>query len=168
MQRDSDPVGAIPDGATRPWMPMPFIYGFFGLHMLGFGLSTFFMAYSDSVNDPESLFMFGGFSLSVYMVFYLVIFGLDQIKWMLINAGLGILGIYSQLGWLLARFGKNVDDYPWTIHALPVLYYVMYTFLLRQFLIDVTRSRDKPGRLRLANNVYVAGSLLVYGWMLLR
>src|SRR3546814_10067479 len=68
---------------------------------------------------------------------------------MFINAGLGILGIYSQIGWILGLFGRNADDYPAYVHVVPVLYYVLYTFLLRRLLLDVTRSRDNPARRRL-------------------
>ena len=87
---------------------------------------------------------------------------------MLVNAGLGILGIYSQVGWILERFGKRIDDYRWEVHVIPFLYYVLYTFLLRQFLLDVTRSRDNPQRRRWVNNAYVVVSLLVYGGILWR
>ena len=48
------------------------------------------------------------------------------------------------------------------MHITPFLYYMLYTFLLRQFLIDATGSRDKPGRRALVNNAYVVASLLVY------
>lgn len=143
-------------------MDKRFIYPFFGIHMLMFGLSGFFMAYSSSRPDLLFLYMHGGIAIVVYLAFYLAIFGRDEVKWMLINATLGILGIYSQVGWLLARFGKRIDDYPWYVHVTPFLYYVLYTFLLRQFLIDATRSRDNPARRALVNNAYVAVSLLVY------
>lgn len=145
-----------------------FIYPFFGIHMLMFGLSGFLMAYAADGPDLMFLYMHGGIAIVVYMVFYLAIFGRDEVKWMLINAGLGILGIYSQVGWILERFGKRIDDYPWQVHVVPFLYYVLYTFLLRQFLLDVTRSRDNPQRRRWVNNAYVVVSLLVYGTMLWR
>ncbi|QNN46011.1 hypothetical protein H9L17_12560 [Thermomonas brevis] len=143
-------------------MDKRFVYPFFGIHMLMFGLSGFFMAYSSSRPDLLFIYMHGGIAIVVYLAFYLAIFGRDEVKWMLINAALGILGIYSQVGWLLARFGKRIDDYPWYVHVTPFLYYMLYTFLLRQFLIDVTRSRDNPARRALVNNAYVAVSLLVY------
>lgn len=143
-------------------MDKRFIYPFFGIHMLMFGLSGFFMAYSSSRPDLLFLYMHGGIAIVVYLAFYLAIFGRDEVKWMLINAALGVLGIYSQVGWLLARFGKRIDDYPWYVHVTPFLYYMLYTFLLRQFLIDATRSRDNPARRALVNNAYVAVSLLVY------
>jgi len=143
-------------------MDKRFIYPFFGIHMLMFGLSGFFMAYSSSRPDLLFIYMHGGIAIVVYLAFYLAIFGRDEVKWMLINAALGVLGIYSQVGWLLARFGKRIDDYPWYVHVTPFLYYMLYTFLLRQFLIDVTRSRDNPARRALVNNAYVAVSLLVY------
>ena len=145
-----------------------FIYLFFGIHMLMFGLSGFFMAYSADGPELGFLYMHGGIAIVVYMVFYLAIFGRDQVGWMLANAALGILGIYSQIGWMLARFGKDIDDYPWKVHVIPFLYYILYTFLLRQFLIDVTRSRDKPGRKKLVDAAYVVVSLLYYGAFLLR
>ena len=147
---------------------MWFIYPFFGIHMLMFGLSGFLMAYS--ANGPGLLFLYlhGGIAIFVYLIFYRVIFGVDEVKWMLINAALGVLGIYSQIGWILGRFGKNIDDYPWYQNITPFLYYVLYTFLLRQFLLDLTRSRDNPARRALVNSTYVGVSLLVYGLMLWR
>jgi hypothetical protein len=145
-----------------------FIYPFFGIHMLMFGVSGFLMAYAADGPELMFLYMHGGIAIVVYMLFYLVIFGLDEVRWMLANAALGILGIYSQIGWILERFGKRIDDYPWQVHVVPFLYYVLYTFLLRQFLLDVTHSRDNPHRRRWVNNAYVIVSLLVYGTMLWR
>lgn len=145
-----------------------FIYPFFGIHMLMFGLSGFLMAYSSFDVDLTFIYLHGDIAIAVYLAFYLAIFGRDEVKWMLINAGLGVLGIYSQVGWILSRFGKQIADYPWYLHVTPFLYYVLYTFLLRQFLLDVTRSRDKPARRALVNHAYVAVSLLVYLGMLWR
>jgi hypothetical protein len=45
---------------------------------------------------------------------------------------------------------------------------VLYTFLLRQLLLDLTRSRNDPARRRLVDAVYVAGSVLVYAMVLWR
>ena len=145
-----------------------FIYLFFGIHMLMFGLSGFLMAYTSDGPDLAFVYLHGGIAIVVYMVFYLVIFGRDEVKWMLINAALGILGIYSQIGWILAKFGKDIDNYRWNVHVVPFLYYILYTFLLRQFLLDLTRSRDNPARKKLVDAVYVIGSLVVYAGFLLR
>ncbi len=145
-----------------------FIYPFFGFHMLMFGLSGFLMAYAASRPELVFIYLHGGIAIIVYMAFYLAIFGRDEFKWMAINAALGVFGIYAQIGWILSRFGKHIDDYPWYVHVTPFLYYVLYTFLLRQLLLDVTRSRDNPSRRALVNNAYVVVSLLVYGWMLQR
>lgn len=150
-------------GAAR-W----FVYPFFGFHMLMFGLSGFMMAYASEGPDLFFIYLHGGIACFVYLIFYRLIFGAEEVKWMLINAALGILGIYSQIGWLLEKFGKNIDDYPWYVNITPFLYYVLYTFLLRQFLIDVTGSRSNVARLKWVNALYVAGSLLVYGGMLVR
>ena len=145
-----------------------FVYPFFGIHMLMFGLSGFLMAYADDRPELEMLYLHGGIAIAVYTVFYLVIFGLDQVRWMLINAALGVFGIHAQMGWILQRFDKRIDDYPWQVHVIPFLYYVLYTFLLRQLLLDLTRSRHDPARRRLVDAVYVAGSVLVYAVVLWR
>lgn len=144
------------------------VYLFFGIHMLMFGLSGFLMAYSSDGPGLGFVYMHGGIAIAVYIVFYLTIFGRDQVKWMLVNAALGILGIYAQVGWILARFGKRIDDYPWQAHVVPFLYYVLYTFLLRQFLLDLTRSRHDARRRSVVDTLYVLLSLVVYGFLLLR
>jgi len=145
-----------------------FVYPFFGFHMLMFGLSGFLMAYAKERPDLFFIYLHGGIACFVYLIFYRLIFGAEEVRWMLINAALGILGIYAQIGWLLERFGKDIYDYPWYVNITPFLYYVLYTFLLRQFLIDVTGSRSNVARLKWVNALYVAGSLLVYGGMLAR
>jgi hypothetical protein len=126
-------------GDEVPWYA---IYPFFLVHMLMFGGSGFFMAYF--ANDVEQLFLFmhGGIAILVYTIFYLVIFGADDVKWMFINAFLGLLGIYTQMGWILDFFGKEIGSYPFQIHVIPFLYFVLYTFLLRQAVIDMTASRE--------------------------
>jgi len=138
------------DGPGRVLGPkaMWFVYPFFSVHMLAFGLSGFLIAYMPDAPDLVFLYIHGGIAISVYIVFYLVIFGLDAVSWMLVNAALGIIGIYAQIGWILERFGKRIADFPWQVHVVPFLYYVLYTFLLRQFLIDVTRSRPQPATAR--------------------
>ena len=156
------------DTAAKMRSQMWFIYPFFGIHMLMFGLSGFFLAYGPSQPDLMFLYLHGDIAILVYLAFYLVIFGRDEIQWMFINAALGILGIYSQIGWILARFGKSIDNYPWYVSITPFLYYVLYTFLLRQFLLDVTSSRDNPTRKVWVNNGYVIVSLAVYVGLLLR
>ncbi len=159
--RRVDQRTTVEAASTMSGLPKYFIYPFFLVHMLMFGISGFALAYA--VGDVGFLYMHGGLAIVVYMVFYLAIFGLDQVKWMLINAGLGIVGIYSQIGWILGLFGRNARDYPLHVHAIPVLYYVLYTFLLRQMVLDVTRSRDDPARRRRVETAYVVLSLAVYG-----
>lgn len=144
-------------------MPMKFIYPFFLFHMGMFGLSGFFMAYG--ADDVELMFLYlhGGIAILVYVIFYLVIFGLDEVRWMFINAALGLLGIWVEIDWILSLFGKQLSDFPPAVHVTPFLYYVLYTFLLRQLLLDLTGARDKPARKRLVEFLYVSLSLLVYG-----
>ena len=143
-------------------VPGTFIYPFFLIHMLAFGLSGFFLAYSGDV-PVEFLYMHGGIAILVYLVFYVVIFGRDQVEWMFINAGLGIVGIVSQIDWILSLFGKHVGDFPWYVHVIPTLYWILYTFLIRHALLDLTGARDDPDKERRVNYGYIGVSLGLYG-----
>jgi hypothetical protein len=147
-----------PAGTEVPWFA---IYPFFMLHMAVFGASGFFMAYAGERPPALFLYLHGGIAITVYTIFYIAIFGRDEVKWMFINAGLGLLGIYSQIGWLLSRFGKTIGDYPYYIHVIPFTYFVLYTFLLRHAFIDLTGSREDPARRHGAEVAYVALSLAI-------
>ena len=138
------------------------IYPFFLIHMLMFGGSGFLMAYGAKDVPVFFLYLHGGIAISVYTMFYCSIFGRDEVKWMFINAFLGLLGIYCQIDWLLSLFGKKIGDYPFYIHVIPFLYYVLYTFLIRHAALDITRARDNPARKKLVENLYIAVSLVIY------
>ena len=148
-----------PAGTEVPWYT---IYPFFLLHMLMFGGSGFLMAYA--ADDVPTLFLYlhGGIAIVVYVVFYFALFGRDEVKWMFINAALGLLGIRAEIGWILGWFGKGIDDYPWTVHVIPFLYYILYTFLLRQMVLDLAGVRDDPVRKARVEWLYVAASVVIY------
>ena len=143
------------------------IYPFFMFHMAAFGASGFFMAYSPEGPGAGFLYMHGGFAILVYLVFYLTIFGMEEVKWMFINAGLGLFGIYAEIGWILSLFDTTLEDYPLHIHVVPFLYYILYTFLLRQAFVDFTGSRENPDKRRRVERVYVLVSVVVYGTIFL-
>ncbi|HNW43669.1 MAG TPA: hypothetical protein PKI19_04140 [Elusimicrobiales bacterium] len=145
-------------GDEVPWYV---VYPFFMIHMLMFGGSGFLMAYSGGQAPVYFLYLHGGIAITVYTVFYITMFGLDEVKWMFINAGLGLLGIYTQVGWLLSLFGKKIGDYPASVHVIPFLYYVLYTFLLRHALLDLTRSREDGNRKQAVEYAYIAASVAV-------
>jgi hypothetical protein len=135
-------------------------YPFFLIHMLAFGLAGFAMAYS---GVPIGIvYMHGGVAIAVYIVFYLTIFGLDEVKWMFINAGLGIFGIVSQINWLLSLFGKHVADYSPYVHVIPVIYFVLYTFLLRHAVIDALGVREDESKRSRVEWGYVGVTLAFY------
>ncbi|MDH5612986.1 MAG: hypothetical protein OEY66_11075 [Gammaproteobacteria bacterium] len=146
-------------GDEVPWRV---IYPFFFVHMLLFGGSGFFMAYSNDAPSVAFLYMHGGFAIVIYTIFYLSIFGRDEVKWMFINAGLGLLGIYSQIGWLLALFDKEVSDYPVHVHVIPFLYFVLYTFLIRQAVLDLFKAREDGIKTKRVEYSYIAISMLIY------
>ena len=148
-----------PKGSDIPWYT---IYPFFLLHMLMFGGSGFLMAYAAKDVPTSFLYLHGGIAILVYVVFYFVIFGKDEVRWMFVNAGIGVYGIWAEIGWLLSLFGARMSDFPWQRHVIPFLYYVLYTFLLRQLVLDLFRAREDEARRRRVEAVYVGGSLLVY------
>ena len=145
-----------------PGIPGYWVYAFFLVHMLAFGLSGFFMAYMDDGPDISFLYMHGGFAILVYVIFYLAIFGADEVRWMFINAALGLFGIYAQINLILALFGRRAGDYPWYVHVIPFLYYALYTFLLYQLVLDVSGARQKPERKKLVEGFYIAVSVSIY------
>ncbi|HBA59426.1 MAG TPA: hypothetical protein DCZ92_01110 [Elusimicrobia bacterium] len=145
-------------GAEVSWWN---IYPLFLVHMLLFGLSGFVMAYSPWHPPLYFIFLHGGLAVAVYTLFYRMFFGVDEVRWMFINAGLGLLGIYTQVGWLLSRFGKKMVDYPFHLHVLPFLYYILYTFLLRQALLDLAGARENEQKRNTVENIYVGCSVAV-------
>ncbi len=139
------------------------IYPFFLIHMGAFGASGFFMAYAAWPEVPaEFLYLHGGIAIFVYLMFYLAIFGLDEVRWMFVNAGLGLLGIASQINWLLSLFGRTVADYPVYVHVVPFLYFILYTFLIRHALLDLFNARDDEAKRTRVNYGYVGASLAFY------
>ena len=143
------------------------VYPFFLFHMLGFGASGFFLAYSDSADSVFFLYLHGGFAILVYLIFYLALFGVDEVKWMFINGALGLLGISAQIDWILALFGKHVRDYSVIVHVIPFLYYILYTFLIHQMVLDITGARDDEVKKKQVDRAYVGLSIPIYGVLLL-
>ncbi|MFT3807115.1 hypothetical protein [Arenimonas sp.] len=139
------------------------VYPFFLMHMGIFGASGFFMAYGANGVELFFLYLHGGIAILAYVVFYLTIFGGEEVKWMFINAALGLFGIYAEINYILSWFGKALSDFPPTVHVTPFLYYILYTFLLRQALLDATGSRENSHRRRKVEIAYVIGSVLLYG-----
>ena len=148
-------------GTKVPWK---FIYPFFIVHMAAFGFSGFFLAYG-SIDDILFLYMHGGLAIFIYTIFYFTIFGIDEVRWMLINAALGLFGIYSEIDLVLSVFNRQAADYSWYIHAIPFLYYVLYTFLIRQAFIDISGARNNPHRRRIVDSFYVGFFIAVYSFI---
>jgi hypothetical protein len=153
---------AYQPGSDVPWFA---IYPFFLIHMAAFGITGFAAAYGGAPLD--FVYMHGGIAILVYLIFYLAIFGRDEVEWMFINAGLGLFGIVSQIDWILSWFGKSVGDYPPSVHVIPFLYFILYTFLIRRAVLDLSGARDDPDKRRRVQIGYVAGSLGVYGGLAL-
>jgi hypothetical protein len=136
------------------------VYPFFFLFLLVPGAGTFALAYGSETPDVGSAYAVGIFIVCFFLVGYLTIFGRDEVKWMLINAALGIFGIFGQISWVMSTFFfKSIDDFPWYVHAMPVLVYVLFTFLVRQALLDLLGGRDNEARARAAATLHVVVSV---------
>jgi len=130
--------------------------------MLLFGGSGFLMAYSDKPVNLFFLYIHGGGAIAIYLAFYVAIFGVDAIKWMLINSAIGIFGIYSELRLILGLFDKEINDYSFARHAIPFSYYVLYTFLIYQAVLSFSGARENPSRKRAAEIAYIVISSTIY------
>ena len=146
-------------GEEVPWTR---IYPVFLIHITAFGGSGFAMAYAVKNLPLPVLYLHGGLAILIYLVFYHALFGPEQIKWMFINAVLGVYGLYGEIGWILSLFGKQIADYPWYVHIIPFSYYVLYTFLLRQAVIDISGARDNPRKQKIVEYLYILGSVIAY------
>ena len=144
-------------GSDVPWFA---IYPFFLVHMLAFGISGFALAYGGA--PVEFVYMHGGIAIFAYLVFYLAVFGRDEVEWMFINAGLGLFGIASQINWILGWFGKSVGDYPPYVHVIPFLYFILYTFLIRHAVLDLSGAREDPEKQRRVEYGYIGVSVALY------
>ena len=158
-------------GRAVPWV---FIYGFFLVHMALFGSLGFLLFYGDpsqanysgDMNERTFKILVSTLPILVYIVFYIAIFGIDTIKWLIMNSVIGVLGIYSQLGWILEQFGKSLSDYPIWAHIVPGIYYVLYTFLLRRAVLHFLRAQDGTRKKTIIDILYVVISVVFYLWLL--
>lgn len=146
-------------GDDVPWLK---IYPIFLLQMLFFGGGSLWVAYGLETPHTDTLYGFGAITIFIYMVLYLIVFGIDEIKWLFINSFLGFAGIYIQLEWIVSLFNKNINDYPLNIHVVPFIYYILYTFLIRQLVLDLTNARYNLTKKKYIEISYILISLAVY------
>ena len=140
------------------------IYLFFLAHMTAFGTLTFYEAYH---TQSGQLYGVGGIPVILYVLFYLLFFGADEMLWLVINSVLGMLMIYSWLQTLALPFipepgtagGYFITDFAKFSagrHILPGAFLVMYQFMLRNLLVDVLGARHNERRSRYVGWAFVA------------
>jgi len=128
-----------------------------------FGGSSFALAYFSEVNLTV-VYLHGGFSACVFFLSYNSIFGIDEVKWMLIDAFLGVFGLYSEI---LSWAGREISSFPVQVHVVPFMHYVLYTSWLRQVVIEVANCRPDKDRGEKVSCVYLALSLGFYSFIFL-
>ena len=144
------------------------VYLFFIAHMSAFGTATFYLTYHSQEGDA---YKFGAIALITYVPFYLMMFGAEEMLWLVITSLLGLLMIYGWLetlaqpfipkpgtagDWIITDF----DRFPAGRHILPGAFLVMYMFLLRNMLIDVLGARHDERRSRYVGWLFVAISVV--------
>lgn len=143
-----------------PWLK---VYPFFLAHILGFGAAFFYAAYFAEGTELSGLYIGGLFVSGIYFLFYFTMFGREEVEWMLVNALLGLLGTYTQIGWILALFGKSAGDYSANVHVIPFIFFVLFAFLLRRAVLDLFYAKAGMKKEQIANTAYVIISLLIHG-----
>lgn len=140
------------------------LYFIFLYSVGGFGCMAVISAYfDDGHGDVSTIVVWGPLILFVFS--YEAIFGFDKLVWIFVNGFLGIVGVVKELDILLYYFGKDFHSFSAIVHVAPIIYYVFFTFLIRQAAIDFCNARNKFERERLVNIVYVLVSLLFYSFL---
>ena len=142
--------------------PPIYFYIFFLFHMGVFGIVGLYLSYADGGKESVTGLLISLLPMYVYIKFYIGLFGLDDVRWLFINSALGAYGIFAELDFILYLFGATVDDYPGYAHIVPFMYYILYTFLIRHALIDLTPARFDNNKKRLLEKTYVAISIVIY------
>jgi len=130
------------------------------------GFFAFLLAYSER---PGHVAVVPGLFILFFIPSYLRYYGIDEVRWMLINGALSVFAMYSDVGWFLSYFffGTSVSDYHWYVHIVPFTYIVIFTFLLRQWLIDLFDAREDEKRKELVGRYYAWGSFVLHSALLL-
>ena len=140
------------------------IYLFFLAHMAVFGTLTFYLTYHEQVGDA---YTFGTIAVITYVPFFLMLFGSDDMLWLVITSVFGLLMIYGWLETLALPFIPDpatardltitdFEKFPASRHVLPGTFLVMYEFMLRNVLIDVLGARHNLRRNRIVAWLFIA------------
>ena len=159
---------AVMQDPSTPFRKRVGIYLFFLADMAGFGTLTFYLTYHQQQGES---YMVGAMLVIIYVLFYLMLFGADDVLWLFINGLLGALMVRSWLETLATPFipppsmlGHGIitdfDGFPVVRHILPGAVFLMYQFMLRNFLIDALGARFNPRRKRYVGWLFVVVSVV--------
>jgi hypothetical protein len=143
-----------------------FFYIFFLFHSWIFAISWFMIFYTGQM--PLFGFLHWWIAIFVYLSLYSAVFWKEEIRNMLIGALIWALQIYSWLELIWSSlinetwYYKTFASMPLYYHIVPGLYFIMYTFLLKNAMIDLIWARNNPERSNIANWTFYIISLLFF------
>ena len=147
-------------GSHLPWFR---VYGLFLFTIAAIFWVVFDIIYLQRDSDLGFVLFFGLFIPALYLLAYRSIFGITEVRWLIINSAIGIIGIITELDWVLSYlYDKNLSDFPIYYHIIPCAHYILLTFVLRQAVIDTFNSRDNKARRKYVNLGFVLVTLTVY------
>lgn len=147
-------------GDELPWVK---VYGSFIIYVLVIAPVIFNETYVQRDINLGYFLLLGGFLPLIYLLFYRSVFGIEEVRWIFINSILGIFGTFAELNWLLKYlYEKQISDFPFYYHIVPIIHYILLTYVLRQAVIDTFRARDNEKRRIYVNILYVIFSILIY------
>lgn len=122
-------------------------------------LICFFSFYSDKhltglENDQYTGMIISIIGIAICTSVYYIFFKFDNLKWLFKNTLIGIIGIWFELGLILTLMGKDIYDYPFYCHIIPIWFYAIYISVIRINRIDRANARrDKKQKVKIENKI---------------
>ncbi|EKE29455.1 MAG: hypothetical protein ACD_2C00172G0003 [uncultured bacterium (gcode 4)] len=135
-------------------------------HVLIFGFTWFMLFYSHQ--RPAMGFLIWLITTISYLIVYVQLFGKEQIRDMLIGGLIWVIQVYGWLEILAAKAidwtkeFKTFDSMPMYYHLIPATYFIMWTFLVKNVIIDLIWARNNPEKMNLTYKLFYAISLLIF------
>lgn len=143
-----------------PW----FIYIFLVLHGAVFTSVSFYLIYwADKSEDPYFGYIWGGIGAIVYSIIYFGLFAKEKLLWAFINGTIAFFQILSIRK--SNSFFEELESLPWYTHIVPIIYFVLYTFLLRHICLKISSAISPKFGIKIGNTGFVLINIGVWYWI---